>query len=404
MEELQSRLIGIFSDAQNGLQYHKKKIEDLRNIFHKSSLSLIDFFEVFFELVKHVLICFEKHPATERLVGFIAKFAVSVAPKRSKVKENDEDSSSDEDDDLTEVEIMNNFTHLFLMKLISNSQAQDKAVRFRSALIIARILDLARNDPLVKIHYTILDDLMEQLMSLLYDRIAAVRVQAALALSFYQDPTDPNCPVTNALSWSLVNDSSSDVRKCLVKAIILTKNTFELVIGRTRDVSEEVRKATYYILAEKCTIRHLRIEHRIRLMNDGLKDRSTAVKNVCLNGLLRSWLLTLEGDVHELLRRLDLESSPDVCDNVLMNLFEELPDESLLKFNALQAETDNESPSSNEVPYMRLRTYTLKLYVYVRMYNPCCERCTCTYFLKIWFNVQCTCSCTLKITQNYIHV
>lgn len=343
MDVLQSRLTEIFNEAQNGFQYHKKKLEELEDVFENRSLSLVDFYEVFFELVKHVLTTFERHPATERLVGFIAKFAVVVAPKRSKVKETESDSSSDEDDDMKEEEIMNNFTHMFLMKLISHSQAQDKAVRFRSTLIIAKILDQARDDPLVKIHSTILDEISEQLMGLLYDRIAVVRTQAAHALSFYQDPNDAECHITNALGWSLVNDTSSDVRRCLVKNLVLTKNTLGLVMGRTQDISEDVRKTTYHVLAEKCTIRHLKIEQRIKLMNDGLRDRSSAVKKACLNGLLRSWLFTLDGDLFELLRRLDLESSLDLCDTVLMNLFEDLPDESLLKYHAMQEQTNDTS-------------------------------------------------------------
>ena len=49
------------------------------------------------------------------------------------------------------------------------------------------------------------------------------------------------------------------------------------IISRTRDVKEQIRKDAFWMLAEKCNIRNFRIEQRIKLLSDGLNDRSYAI-------------------------------------------------------------------------------------------------------------------------------
>ena len=328
-EALEAALISVFNEAQNGKQFHNRQLTLLSQTFEEWSSSLNDFFETFFGLVQRILIVLKREPATERLVEFIARFAVSTIPKRSRTDEIEDESSSEEETE--EDKIFDNFAHLLLMRLMGFNEARDKAVRFRVAQMVAKILSYARDDPAVKINSSILDDVSETLLALLYDRYPSVRTQAALGLSFFQDPNDPDCQITNALAWSMENDSSAEVRRCIVLNLVLTGLTLNLVIGRTRDVSDVVRRSAFIILSEKCTIRHLKIKQRLRLLRDGLQDRNTQVKEACVRNLLRSWCITLDGDVHDLLRRLDLESSTDVCEMVLVNLFEDIQNEELVK-------------------------------------------------------------------------
>ena len=345
---LKATLIDIFNEAQNGVQFHKKEIKRLQETLKEwSSKSFIDFFDTIFELIQHLMTILKREPATERLVEFIARFAVAMAPKHA--KETDGESSSEEETD--EDQILDNFTHLFLIKLSEFSQARDKAVRFRVTQLIAKTLNYARDDSAVRIHSTILDDVLESLLVQLFDRYALVRTQAALALSFFQDPSDPDCQITNSLSWSMENDSSTDVRRCIVLNLVLTSTTLARMIGRTRDKSDAVRRCAFLVLSEKCTIRHLKIEQRLQLLRDGLQDRCGQVKEACLRGLLRSWCVTLDGDIYDLLRRLDLESSTGVCETVLLSLFEELQDEELLmSFKAMSVGTSGEEDTDkNEV-------------------------------------------------------
>ena len=328
-EILESILIEIFSEAQNGLQFHKEQLKVLQKTFNEWSSCLNDFFETFFGLIQRLLTVVKREPATERLVDFIAKFTIFTAPKRSHVKEDEDESSSDEETE--ENKILDNFAHLLLMRLMGFSQAKDKAVRFRITQVVAKVLNYARDDPSIRIHSSILDDTLEALLVFLYDRYAIVRTQAALALSFFQDPNDSDCHVTHALAWSMENDSTAEVRRCIVANLVLTSHTLDHVIRRTRDISDAVRRCTFLILSEKCTIRQLKIKQRLQLLRDGLQDRNDSVKEACMRGLLRNWCLTLDGDIYDLLRRLDLESSSDICEIVVMSIFEDLPDEELIK-------------------------------------------------------------------------
>ena len=45
------------------------------------------------------------------------------------------------------------------------------------------------------------------------------------------------------------------------------------IISRTRDLKDQIRKEAFWLLSEKCSIKNLRIEQRIKLLNDGLNDR-----------------------------------------------------------------------------------------------------------------------------------
>lgn len=90
-------------------------------------------------------------------------------------------------------------------------------------------------------------------------------------------------------------------------------SSLSAILGRTRDVKDTIRQDAFLCLAEKCTIRNLTIKQRIQLLGDGLSDRSELVQEACVNGLLRSWILTLGEDLLALLTRLDVESSPEVC-------------------------------------------------------------------------------------------
>ena len=340
-DALENNLINIFNEAQNGLQYHKKQLKTLHALHDEWSSSFMDFFETFFSLVQRVMTVLKRETATERLVDFFARFAVETAPKKSRCGE-DGNSDSSSEEEMDEDELLKNFSHLFLVKLLEYHQAKDKSVRFRAVQIVAKTLNYARDDKTVRLSSSILDHLSEILLTLLYDRYVFVRIQAAFALSFFQDPTDNDCQITDALSWSLENDASPEVRKCIVNNIILNSHTLNLVIGRTRDTSDIVRRCAFLVLSEKCTIRHLKIEQRLKLLKDGLQDRSEPVKEACLRGLLRSWCLTLDGDIFDLLRRLDIESSAETCEMVLMSLFEDIQDEELLKsFEMMLTVPDN---------------------------------------------------------------
>ena len=122
-----------------------------------------------------------------------------------------------------------------------------------------------------------------------------MRVHAAQALELLQEDVSVQLELVKLLE----GDTSADVRKTVLGIIVITdytlpgeptltpqKEGFPLplshppsppspsaIISRTRDVKDQIRKAAFLLLSEKCSIRNLRIEQRIKLLDDGLNDR-----------------------------------------------------------------------------------------------------------------------------------
>ena len=67
--------------------------------------------------------------------------------------------------------------------------------------------------------------------------------------------------------------ASRDVRFEVLSNICITNGTLPVILQRTRDIKEEVRKLTYQTLAEKVKLRQLSISQRVALLQDGINDR-----------------------------------------------------------------------------------------------------------------------------------
>uniref|UniRef100_A0A8D2IV96 Non-SMC condensin I complex subunit G n=1 Tax=Varanus komodoensis TaxID=61221 RepID=A0A8D2IV96_VARKO len=169
------------------------------------------------------------------------------------------------------------------------------------------------------------DELFDQINSAMLlrvkDKVPNVRIQAVLALSRLQDPKDNDCPVVNVYNNLIENDSNPEVRRAVLSCIGPSAKTLSKIIGRTMDVKEAVRKLAYQVLAEKVHMKALTIAQRVKLLQQGLNDRSEAVKEVVQKKLLQAWLRLCEGNVLELLHRLDVESCPEVGVTALNAMF-----------------------------------------------------------------------------------
>lgn len=318
--ELKQKLIDLLNQAQTGLHHHRKLLKTLQQVAEKTNNTQV-FFETFFSIFCNVLLVFKREPAAERLVEFATKFAVSCLPCG---KSEEDDSSSDSE---TEEE---HFTHLLVAKLISVHEAKEKAVRFRVCQILAKLIAMVADERTVHLRSSTLDAIVDSMLVRLNDKVPIVRVHAVQALARLQEPSFGECPIISSLLWSLENDVSPDVRKVVAINIAMTHKTLPVLIGRTRDISAQVRRAAFLILSEKCSILNLSIKQRLQLLQSGLKDRSPVVKEACVGGLLRSWCMEVEGDFLALLNRLDVESSPETAELTLLGLFDQLPDEELL--------------------------------------------------------------------------
>jgi hypothetical protein len=66
-------------------------------------------------------------------------------------------------------------------------------------------------------------DLEEKMLKRTRDRVPVVRVHAVAALNRLQQHSDPECPVTAQYKALLFTDTSKDVRKAILRSIIISR-------------------------------------------------------------------------------------------------------------------------------------------------------------------------------------
>uniref|UniRef100_A0A5S6MF95 CCR4-NOT transcription complex subunit 9 n=1 Tax=Xenopus tropicalis TaxID=8364 RepID=A0A5S6MF95_XENTR len=297
-----------FDLSQKAHQNHAKLVSSLRAAYNKMEDKSI-FLEEFVHFLKYPLIVYRREPAVERVMDFVAKFVTSFH------------NSDGEDED--EVDEENSPVNYLFNFLLQSHGANSMAVRFRVCQLINKLLvNLPEN---AQIDDDLFDKIHDAMLIRLKDRVPNVRIQAVLALARLQDPSDPDCPVCNAYMHLLENDSNPEVRRAVLTCIAPSARSLPKIVGRTMDVKEPVRKLAFQVLSEKVHIRALTIAQRVKLLQQGLNDRSAAVKDVMQKKLIQAWLRYSEGDVLDLLHRLDVENSPDVALSALNALFSVSP-------------------------------------------------------------------------------
>ncbi|XP_040274976.1 condensin complex subunit 3 [Bufo bufo] len=291
-----------FDLAQKAHQNIAKLVSALRVTYGQMEDKSI-FLEEFSHYLKYPLIVYRREPAVERVMDFVAKFVTSF-------------HSCEEEDEMDEENSPVNFLFNFLLQ---SHTANSMAVRFRVCQLIYKLLvNLPEN---ALIDDDLFDKIQDAMLIRVTDRVPNVRIQAVLALARLQDPTDMSCPVTTVYMHLLENDLNAEVRRAVLSCIAPSARTLPKIVGRIKDVKELVRKLAYQVLAEKVHIRALKIAQRVNLLQLGLNDRSEAVKEIMQKNLLQSWLKYTEGNVLELLHRLDVENSPEVAVSALNVMF-----------------------------------------------------------------------------------
>ncbi|XP_008586492.1 PREDICTED: condensin complex subunit 3 [Galeopterus variegatus] len=266
------------------------------------------FHEEFVHYLKYAMVVYKREPAVERVIEFAAKFVTSFHQSHMEDDEEEEDGG------------ILNYLFTFLLK---SHEANSNAVRFRVCQLINKLLGSMPEN--AQIDDDLFDKINEAMLIRLKDKIPNVRIQAVLALSRLQDPKDDECPVANAYATLIENDSNPEVRRAVLSCIAPSAKTLPKIVGRTKDVKEAVRKLAYQVLAEKVHMRAMSIAQRVMLLQQGLNDRSDAVQQAVQKHLLQGWLRFTEGNILELLHRLDVENSSEVAVSVLNALFSMTP-------------------------------------------------------------------------------
>uniref|UniRef100_A0A8C2BL90 Non-SMC condensin I complex, subunit G n=1 Tax=Cyprinus carpio TaxID=7962 RepID=A0A8C2BL90_CYPCA len=259
-----------------------KLVASLKNRYNKLE-DKTEFHEEFVRCLKYAMIIYTREPAVENVIDFVTRFVMSLKCR-----------------------------HL-------SHGANSHAVRFRACQLVNKLLgSLSEN---AQIDDDLWDRIHEAMLIRVTDKYPNVRIQAALAMSRLQDPSNVDCPTIKAYMLLLENDSNPEVRRAVLSCIAPSATTLSKIYKRTRDVKEKVRKLAYQVLAEKVHIRALSIAQRVSLLHEGLSDSADSVKEVVKTHLLPAWLRMQQGDVLQLLHRLDVENCAETAVTTLQAIF-----------------------------------------------------------------------------------
>ena len=217
------------------------------------------------------------------------------------------------------------FCESLIRFLLNVTAAKDRAVRFRACQMVAGILNALGQD--AEISDDLYDQMEETMLERLRDNTPAVRAQAARALSRLQDGGEDadfsNSEITTAFIELIGGEKNKDARKAILGALAISDHTISVVVERTRDISEEVRRIAFLALAAKVPVESVSIEHRALVLRRGLNDRSISVRSACVD-MLKKWMSSsvCENDPIKLLKLLDAESHPNVSEMALKTLIE----------------------------------------------------------------------------------
>ncbi|XP_041789440.1 condensin complex subunit 3 isoform X2 [Chelmon rostratus] len=323
-----------FQRAQKGHNNKAKLVASLKNRYSKMEDKTL-FHEEFVHYLKYAMIVYKREPAVENVMEFVARFAASFQspPKTEEEEEQRKEEGEEEDEEEEDAEDDHPFLSFIFNFLLESHKASSHAVRFRVCQLINKLLgSMAEN---AQIDDDLFERIHQAMLVRVTDKFPNVRIQAALAMTRLQQPSDPDCPTINAYMLILENDTNAEVRRAVLSCIAMSPRTLPKVLKRTRDIKENVRKLAYQVLADKVHIKALSIAQRVSLLQQGLRDTSEAVREVVCSHLLPAWLARLDGNVIEMLHRLDVENCAQTALDTLTAIFKGTPTEELLQ-NSVQ--------------------------------------------------------------------
>ncbi|XP_071359364.1 condensin complex subunit 3 [Trachinotus anak] len=314
-----------FQRAQKGHNNKAKLVASLKSRYNKLQDKTL-FHEEFVHYLKYAMIVYKREPTVENVIEFVARFATSFqSPPKTEEGEQEEEDEEEEE----EAEDDHPFLSFIFNFLLESHKASSHAVRFRVCQLINKLLgSMAEN---AQIDDDLFDRIHQAMLVRVTDKFPNVRIQAALAMTRLQQPKDSDCPTISAYMLILDNDSNAEVRRAVLSCIAMSPRTLPKVLKRTRDIKENVRKLAYQVLADKVHIKALTIAQRVSLLQQGLHDTSEAVREVVGCRLLPAWLVRLDGNVIELLHRLDVENCAQTALDTLKAIFKNKPTEELLQ-------------------------------------------------------------------------
>ena len=183
-------------------------------------------------------------------------------------------------------------TEALLARAAALCGAASRAVRQRSAQLIAAVLDGLPDDGTGALDEALYGTLRRALLARVRDRLPAVRVHAVAALARLQDDADAADAAVRAFEALLATDPSPCVRRAVLADIVVTRATLPAVLARTRDAADAVRAAAFRAVAARVDVRSLTPRQRAELVANGLGDRVPAVRRAAADMVRDAWLHT----------------------------------------------------------------------------------------------------------------
>ena len=284
--DIQTTFTTAFQEAQLSFGKHKKAAAMLYKL--KSTSDAQAFQDEFFACVSCVLTVYKREPAAERIVEFIVAFATQSA----------EGEAYDE-----------SFMQSLCMRLLKLAGAKDKAVRFRVAQLVGRMLNSMADDAEeAEVSDELFEAVEEAMIVRCNDKDPLVRAWALKALYRLQNPLEASDTITHELLRLMADDAKKEVRMAAISTVAPSKHAIKAILGRTRDVSEDVRLHALDVLEKKVEMRWLSISQRNALMQTCLRDRQPKVRKACAQ-LVGSWLRKADGQPMVLLKALDVSNN-----------------------------------------------------------------------------------------------
>lgn len=324
MESMKS----VLTQCQHSTQGHGKLLKEMEKVY--DNMQFDDFWSDLQHLMKFPMVKFEREPVVERTITFLANAIVYFSKKENKMETGSKPEKKEGEEE--EEEVLD-FTQCLLLNkvfdfILASHECSSRAIRYRCCQLVTKLL--------TGIGDALLDDsvwsrLSAAMLLRIKDTIPVVREQAVLALARLQDPMDEECLVTAAYLFHLAHDSYAGVRRAILVSLAPSAVSFQAILDRTKDINETVRSQAFNVISEKVNIRALSVAQRLELAQNGLEDKSVAVKKICTNRLFQTWLRACDGDLLELLRSVDVVTSLETCEGMVASLYLQFPVDELVK-------------------------------------------------------------------------
>lgn len=313
----------VFQKAQSTYAGHRKHIAVLKKIRSKAvSQGYESAFTYWFNtLVTKILPLKKSEIVGDRIVRLVAGFFASLDREIEILRENGQ-----KDEGLHE-EAFSRFVDQFVRHILRGVESKDKNVRYRVVQILATMMD-----NIGELDESLYNLIAWSLNKRIYDKEPHVRMQAVFCLTKFQDEESTDGESVDDPTQTLIkvvqNDASAEVRRAAMLNLINNSATQSFILERARDVNQVNRRLVYTrILRSMGSDCFKQIDPRIidQMIKWGLEDREKNVRKACSRLISHDWLNSMEGDLIELLGKLDVINS-SVAVKAMGSLFQARPD------------------------------------------------------------------------------